>query len=255
MPSPFGKADRGNASELSVATTAFIASSQLGYVGADRTASSFGTGYGGASGSATAPDALTPVLAASPPGPKEQSQFQLSLPYRTETESSVVSDWKQLYWREGGKGIGFARGLRGLDLRYANAQTPGVCVLKGTDDVPKVPGITKPDSFPPMAHKMKNIDAITKQLLQMGVELHEPHDHRKHVPAPERSSNVDEARSASNPNFRSPSMVSRTDAGTTSEANIDRSMNLPAKVARNRYQHYVVAKPKKGHRFVNPEGQ
>jgi len=234
MPSPFGRADRGTASELSVATTAFVPGSQLG---------------GGASGSATAPDALAAALAAtgSPsPAPKVQpSAFQDALPYRTQAESSVVSDWKLHYWHDGGKGVAMQRGLRFQDLRYATNTSPGVCVLKQQDDVPKVAGINGVGGhFAPTADKQKLIDSVTKQLLQMGVVLHDPHTKHESATAPQERGNPSS----------SPGMGRRSGSEASLASHHERRKHLPAVVARDRYQKYVVAKPKKGHRFCEPEG-
>merc|ERR1712232_599333 len=115
---------------------------------------------------------------------KTKNEFQASLPYQTEIESSVVSDWKLQYWREVGKGVKCARGLRVQDPRYNTANSPGVCVLKQGDDVPKVPGIDgNGGNFGPTAQKQMIIDCVTKQLLQMGVALIESNRHGQPMPA------------------------------------------------------------------------
>lgn len=253
MPSPFGRA---NASELSVATTAFIPPSHL-----------WGGAGGGASPERTngEPDALTTALAdaavaaaaspsasPAPPGRRTQTQFQASLPYRTETESSVVSDWRLHYWRDGGKGVALARGLRFHDLRDATANTPGVCVLKQGDDLPKMPG--RPEAFGPTAEKDFIIRQSNRQLLQMGVELIDQKEGG--LPAERSSGGGTDSREV--PRQQALTAGRRQAlASAGSEASLaslqERRKNLASVIARERYQSWVVARPKKGHRFVNPD--
>lgn len=252
MPSPFGRADKANASELSVATTAFIPRSQLG---------------GGSRGGMQAPDALTAALAdaavaGSPaPAPKTQNMFQASLPYRTEAESSVVSDWKLHYWHDGGKGIALQRGLRFQDLRYATNNTPGVCVLKQQDDAPNVPGLQGDAStYGPVREKQMLINAVTKQLLQMGVVLHDHdhghghhHGHHNHEKSKKSEGKMDAENMRTAPT-QSPDLGRKAGSEASLASHHERKKHLPAVVARARYQKYVVAKPKRGHTFCEPEG-
>lgn len=228
-------AERANASELSVATTAFLPGSQLGTPG-----SALGAG---------APDALASALAdaaagSSSPPKRTQNQWQMSLPYRTEAESSVVSDWKMQYWNDVGKGVALSRGLRFQDLRYGNSSSAGVCVLKQRDDVPNPPG--NASQCGPVKEKQVIIDAVTQQLLQMGVALTEP-PHGPINPA---------AAAISNEASPSRTLGRRTNSEgsiATVSSHHERRRHLCATVARDRYQTFVIAKPKKGHRFCEPE--
>jgi len=225
-------AERANASELSVATTAFLPVSQLGATG-----SALGIG---------APDALASALAdaetgSSSPPKRTQNSWQLSLPYRTEAESSVVSDWKMHYWNDVGKGVALSRGLRFQDLRYTNSSSPGVCVLKAQGDVPKAPG--NPSQCGPVKEKQMIIDAVTQQLLSMGVVLHEPPHGPVHPDAAASSHEASPSRSSLGRKSSSEASIA------TVSSHHERRRNLCANVARDRYQTYVIAKPKKGHRF------
>jgi hypothetical protein len=235
LPSSFGGADRANASELSVATTAFLPGSHLG-------------------SSLALPDALAMAVAGSAsPVPSKQTEFQRTLPYRTELESSVVSDWKAQMWREGGKGLALERGLRFQDLRYGNKFSPGVCVLQLDGGVPKVPGLTaNPDGFGPVAEKQRIIDCYTKQLLSMGVALTEPHHHGQDVGSPDKNSSICRTASATELSTRSPGMT-RSASQVSIASHHHRRNNLCSVVARDRYQKYIVANPRKGHRYCEPE--
>jgi len=165
-----------------------------------------------------------------------------------------VSDWKMQYWHEGGKGVALSRGLRFQDLRYGNSATPGVCVLKQQDDVPKAPG--NASTFGPIKEKQLIIDAVTKQLLQMGVVLTDPHHHgiAKEEIMPPRPPVVEELSQVSPSSSGSLGTLrgrARSEASLASHH--ERRKNLCSHVARKRYQVAVIAPPKKGHRFCEPE--
>lgn len=256
MSSSFGRAA---ASELSAATTAFVAASR----------------GGGASGSAAAarqPDAAAQTSPAgcedSAPARHKQNHFQASLPYHTSPKSSVVSEWRHEMWREVGIGNALARGLRGQDVRYGTACTPGVCVLKQQDDVPKVPGINSSAT----AEKQMIINSVTKQLLQLGVVLteppHGPHGAPREVAVASHGGQAAASKEASERRPKAPvqsppprSLGRRTASeaslgsrsGVSGVTGVQRRTNLPAVVARSRYQTFVVNKPKKDHRYCDPE--
>lgn len=257
MSASFGRAC---ASELSAATTAFLPISQLGIGGAVSSAAR-------PQPDTREPDALATALAdaavggsPSPSPVKTPNAFQDSLPYRTQAESSVVSDWKAHYWKEGGKGLALQRGLRFLDLRDSTHNSPGVCVVKQTDDCPKAPGSSS--QFGPVKESQHIIDAYTKQLLRMGVVLKEPHDHGKSITKQSDKNSVanevsvmakEEAIVAMTRKARSEVSLARDSREASLLSHHERSKHLPAVVARDRYQKYIVAKPKKGHRFCEPE--
>jgi len=254
MPASFGRAC---ASELSAATTAFLPTSQLGIGGAVSSAARPALGTREQDVLATALAEAAVVASPSPSPIKTPNAFQDSLPYRTQAESSVVSDWKALYWKEGGKGLALQRGLRFLDMRDCTHSSPGVCVVKQTDDCPKAPGTSS--QFGPVKGSQMIIDAYTKQLLRMGVVLKEPHDHGKPITKqPEKNNLANEARGIAKEEA-SVAMTrrARSEVSLAREASLlshhERSKHLPAVVARDRYQKYIVAKPKKGHRFCEPE--
>jgi hypothetical protein len=172
---------------------------------------------------------------------KAQNQFQASMPYRTKPASSVVSSWRMHYWNEVGKGSALQRGLTCQDLRDGTANTAGVCVLRQSDDAPKVPGIHSGAYM----EKQRIIDSVTSQLRQMGVALHDG-----------ATKQIGHSRSAS----QAGQDVPRTNNGSakrgTSEVSMGSSTfrnNLCANVARSRYQTFVVNKPVKSHTFCEPE--
>lgn len=198
---------------------------------------------------------------------KKQNPFQQCMPYRTEQESSIVSDWRIHYQNTEGKGVPFQRGLRFTDPRYATENSPGVCVIKGDDDVPKVPGLASNNAyFAPVADKQKVIDAVTTQLLQMGVALTNPihgrtfGEHAKTFVEQSmqatRSTVRDKNASVQEPRGSRSSGLARSRASSEASlasTKIDRSKNLASTIARDRYQQYIIANPKKGHTFCEPE--
>lgn len=249
-------AERETGSELSVATTNFIPASQLGKAASAMSASKLDSqGLQATPGAATSSEA-------SPAKTREPTMFQKSLPFRTDAESSVVSDWKIHFQQQVGKGLALQRGLRFQDLRYGSTEagSPGVCVLKQAADVPKAP--TNPMTFEPIKQKQHNIDAITKMLQNLGVQLTEPRpDFTAQPSAEEEISKARARREATRKETKveaSPKPSKSTAAKrSTSEASIlshvERNKQLPAVIARKRYQTYVVDKPKKGHRSCEPE--
>jgi hypothetical protein len=261
MHSSFGRAqtasgDGGSAalSELSAATTAFVPQSVV--------ESLLRSDLG--------PRARSVLAAASPQGAekaspkKKQNYFQQSLPYRTEQESSVVSDWRGYYQNTVGKGLAFQRGLRFVDPRYANENSPGVCVIKGDDDVPKVPGLSgNAGTFKPTAEKQKVIDAINTQLLQMGVVLTDPTAGRtlgenakmleEQSMQNTRQSFIGEKNGSTRELRGSRASSEASLASSSRESRIDRRKNRADIVARDRYQTLVLAPQPKGHTFCEPE--
>lgn len=267
MLSSFGRAapsaDRGNASDLSVATTAFVPPSLVGSGAGSVLRPDAGIGDRDVLTTALAEAAVAGSPASASPGPaaRIQNDFQASLPYHTVAESSVISDWRLHYWNDLGKGVALSRGLRPHDLHNGTANTPGVCVLS-LKNIPNVPGIGS-GQFGPLAEKQFIIDSVTKQLLEMGVTLTEPHHHGQHVP--EKSSRAEgsttDARSSGHEAspIRSHNAVGRKAGGEASPGSHHHHhpekyrKNLAAVIARDRYQKYVVAKPKKGHRLHTPQ--
>lgn len=250
MSSSFGRAG----SQLSAATTGFIPPSNIGSTVGSWMRSDLGTG--------TQQDALATALAgaaspaASPQKPgKAQNLFQASLPYHTDQESSIISDWRPHYQKQYGKGVPFERGLRFQDPRYSTENTPGVCVLKSDDDVPKVAGLLPGGVFGPTAEKQFIIDAVTKQLQDLGVELTEPHCGRLFQPQKlvEAVTKKERPRAVR----RTPEEErSRTGSETSSSCQTGpdfRIQNVASTVARQRYQKWVIDQPKKGHRFRESE--
>lgn len=239
--SSFGRAnaaDNDAASQLSAATTAFVPASVLG--------SAVGSAVRSQTGQ---PDALA-ALTASPmkpsvPKEKKQNHFQASMPWHTDQESSIVSDWRVFYQKTEGKGVAFGRGLRFQDLRYNTENSAGVCVLKADDDVPKVPGLAT-GTFGPVAEKQFVIDAVTKQLLQMGVKVTEPKYGRTYNDAKDASSSSSKQGPAGGFRSRSSSEASIPTA-------LARHKNTASFIARERYQRLVLDKPKKGHEFCKPK--
>lgn len=258
VSSSFGRAASSQemaASELSAATTSFIAASLLGEGARSASRSDLGT-----NDRDVLTTALADAAASSSPGPskKEQNEFQASLPYRTEIESSVVSDWRGHYQKELGKSVALQRGLRFVDLRYNTANSAGVCVLKSSDDVPKVSGIgSTGGKFGPLAQKEFIIDAVTRQLAQMGVVLTDSHHHGQQAgataqaPLPDVGSNSSKLRQTQTSSLKAESSLGRR-AG--SEASIgSHHKNLCQSIARDRFQQYIIGKPRKGHRHCTPQ--
>lgn len=228
-PSSFGRAAP---SELSAATTAFIPASLLG----DQDAS---------------------AAAPYPERAKITQNLEMVMPYRTDAESSVVSDWRMHYWREAGKGIKCSRGLRCQELRFGNENSPGVCVLRQQDDLPKVPGINgvKGD-FGPVVEKQFIIDAVNKQLLQLGVTLTDPRNKKDKGESTISGSRISTQQTDAKVHAaatRSPGMGRKAGSEASIGSQKERRHNLAAVVARDRYQRYVVANPKKGHRHCTPQ--
>lgn len=100
-------------------------------------------------------------------GGTQSEGLQALLPYRASPASSLVSGWRPAYSADVGKSTALARGLRKQDVRFCTANSPGVCVLRQKDEVPKIPGI----NCAAILSKQAVVDSITKQLLELGVPL------------------------------------------------------------------------------------
>jgi len=149
-------------SELSVATTAFVAASCLG------AESKVAAGSKAAPEAPRELDALDSAVAqadAKAAEQKTQNAFQ-ACPYHTTPESSIVSDWRYHYWHVVGKGCAIQRGLRAQDIRYGNQNSAGVCVLRQQDDVPKIG--THSGAYLAKQHMIKKLN---EQLVQLNSEL------------------------------------------------------------------------------------
>mmetsp|Transcript_7533 Transcript_7533/g.12091 ORF Transcript_7533/g.12091 Transcript_7533/m.12091 type:complete len:238 (-) Transcript_7533:43-756(-) len=151
-------------SALSAATTAFVVESHVG--SSIEMASGSKAAHPRADIASRQGDSLEEAVVAATDheaSEKKRNELQAFLPYRASPASSLVSGWRAHFQAEAGKNTALARGLRVQDVRYGNANSPGVCVLRQADEVPTLPGISAA-----ILSKQSILDSVAKQLLQLG---------------------------------------------------------------------------------------
>lgn len=207
-------------SELSCATTTFMPPGAVAEVARGATdAVAPSAGAGGAK-----PDVQTsPISPAAARRSSEKSPSQELWPYRTNSEVSAASDWRLHYWQASGQGLALARGLRNQDLRLTTHCSPGVCVLR-SDGLPQIR-----KTNPAVEAKERVIAATAAALRDLGV----PDAHAHHQGSPLKTG----GREAGGVR-RAASEVSLSSSVHSAH---QRRQNLPAVVARTRYQTFVTS--------------